>query len=199
MSHGCGEKAWGRNSIIVHATARSPMGPYTRQKELLSYFAHEPTVLTLPRGGGYVLYKIGCADGAVTGAGGTGLVGPCTQCSNGTTHNADQTCPPPNQKYEQTCQDERARGSNRRCAHTCVVPAAHTNAIHLWQVLHATSLDGPWKRVNLSMDGWECDAARTERATSPAPAAPRPRVLLLCAFAATVGPTSTWASSRRLP
>eukprot|EP00966_Prymnesium_polylepis_P230332 5329290-Prymnesium_polylepis.1 len=113
--------------------SNTPMGPFKREKELLPYFAHEPTVVTLPAsaGGGYVIYKIGCADGAVTGSNGTGLVGPCTHCRNGTTDHTDQgtavQCPPPNQEYEQTCQE----------------------------VLHSKSLDGPWERVNLNMAGWD--------------------------------------------
>jgi len=136
MSHGCGLDAWGRNSAIVHATANNPMGPYERQKELLPYFAHEPTVVTLPGNAGYVIYKIGCADGAVTGSNGTGLVGPCTQCRNGTTDGGSSakdpdghpsSCPAPTQAYETTCQD----------------------------ALHASSLDGPWKRVPLNMSGWD--------------------------------------------
>eukprot|EP01044_Picomonas_judraskeda_P027719 COSAG03_NODE_8925_length_759_cov_1.559091_1_plen_172_part_10 len=77
-------------------------------------------------GGGYVIYKIGCADGAITGSNGTGLVGPCACCRNGTT-DADCKCPAPQQSYEQVCQD----------------------------VLHSNTLDGPWKRVNLSMPDWD--------------------------------------------
>jgi hypothetical protein len=69
--------------VIVHATAQSPLGPFQRQEEILNYFAHEPTVVKA--GDEYVMFKIGCADGAVTGSNETGLVGPCTGCVNGTT------------------------------------------------------------------------------------------------------------------
>ena len=41
MSLGCGLDAWYRNSVIVHATARSPMGPFQRKSELLPAFSHE--------------------------------------------------------------------------------------------------------------------------------------------------------------
>lgn len=128
MALGCGLNAWGRNSVIVHATSTDPMGPYVRQKELLPYFAHEPTIVQLPpsSGGGFVIYKIGCADGAITGSNGTGLVGPCTCCHNGTT-NPKCNCPAPTQSYERVCQD----------------------------VLHSHTLDGPWDRVNLSMPDWD--------------------------------------------
>ena len=104
------------------------MGPYVRQKELLPYFAHEPTIVKLPpsAGGGYVIYKIGCADGAITGSNGTGLTGPCICCHNGTT-DADCDCPAPRQSYERECQD----------------------------VIHSHTLDGPWERVNLSMPNWD--------------------------------------------
>lgn len=124
MSGECGLTAWGRNSVIVHATSNSPEGPYTRKEEILSFFAHEPTVVALPasQGGGYVMYKIGCADGAVAGSNATHppSPGPCALCSNGSTTGK---CPPVDPSYERTCQD----------------------------VLYAQSLDGPWHRRNLSL------------------------------------------------
>ncbi len=76
-------------------------------------------VVTLPHGEGYVLYKIGCADGAITGSNGTQLTGPCIHCSGGA---ESGFCPGCDQSYERTCQD----------------------------ALHATSLDGPWTRFNLT-------------------------------------------------
>ena len=101
MSGACGLDSWFRNSVIVHATAETPHGPFKREQELMSYFAHEPVLLVLPHGG-YVIYKIGCGDGARTGSEGTGLVGPCRGCSNGTT---EGLCPGCTQSYEQVCQD----------------------------------------------------------------------------------------------
>ena len=91
MALQCGLTGWYRNSIIVHATAPNAFGPYTRKDEILTYFAHEPVIVPLPKsqGGGYLLYKIGCGDGAVTGSNGTlppggkKMVGPCTGCHNG--------------------------------------------------------------------------------------------------------------------
>eukprot|EP01052_Picozoa_sp_SAG31_P019175 SAG31_NODE_1388_length_8538_cov_3.310843_3_plen_171_part_00 len=96
MSLGCGLNAWARNSMIRHATAASPLGPFVPQEVVLPAFSHEPVVVQLPAsaGGGYVLYKIGCADNATTGSEDTSLAGPCTGCSNGTTAGL---CPPPNQ------------------------------------------------------------------------------------------------------
>lgn len=126
MSGHCGLDSWLRNSVIVHATADSPFGPFVRQEELLPLFAHEPVLVELPasEGGGYLIYKIGCADGAVTGSEGTGLVGPCTGCSVGIT---EGFCPGCAQSYEQACQD----------------------------VLHSKSLHGPWTRKNLTLDPWD--------------------------------------------
>ena len=94
----------------------------SRQDEIFSFFAHEPTVVALQdsQGGGYVIYKIGCADGAATGSNGTRLHGVCTNCRNGST--IGERCPAPDQSYERQCQD----------------------------ALHSHSLDGPWQRVNLS-------------------------------------------------
>ena len=122
MSLGCGLHAWARNSIIRHATAASPLGPFTAQEVILPAFSHEPVVVPLPLsvGGGFVLYKIGCADNATTGSEGTALSGRCTGCSNGTTAGL---CPAPDQAtYLRDCQD----------------------------VLFSRSLSGPWSRHNLS-------------------------------------------------
>ena len=121
ISQGCGLDAWYRNSVIVHATASSPLGPFIRQAEVLPAFSHEPTVVALPHGG-FVMYKIGCADRALTGSNGTSLRGLCTGCHNGSTEVAGAHCSAPDQSYERACQD----------------------------VLHADSLDGPWTRSNLS-------------------------------------------------
>ena len=40
--------SWYRNSVIVHATATTPMGPFQRKEQLLPAFAHEPVVVALP-------------------------------------------------------------------------------------------------------------------------------------------------------
>lgn len=129
MSLGCGLNSWFRNSVIIHATSTSPLGPFTREEQVLGAFSHEPVVLTLPKEAGYVLYKIGCADNATTGSNGTWpprlhekpMVGRCHGCKNGVT-DPSITCSHPDQVYERACQD----------------------------ALFATSLDGPWLRQNLS-------------------------------------------------
>ena len=82
----------------MHATASTPVGPYQRKEQVLPAFAHEPVVVPLPEsaGGGYAMWKIGCADNATTGSNGTDLVGVCTGCRNGTTQG---NCPHPDQVY----------------------------------------------------------------------------------------------------
>ena len=45
MSLGCGLNSWYRNSVIVHATAPSPLGPFVRQEQVLN--ACLPTLLFL--------------------------------------------------------------------------------------------------------------------------------------------------------
>ena len=136
MSLGCGLNAWYRNSVIIRATSSSPLGPFVRQEQVLGAFSHEPVVLTLPKGEGYVLYKIGCADNATTGSNSTWpprlapkypngtdklLLGRCLGCANGVT-NSSVFCPHPDQVYERECQD----------------------------ALFSPSLTGPWVRQNLS-------------------------------------------------
>lgn len=39
MALDCGLTAWYRNSMVVHATASTPTGPFTRQDLILNYFA----------------------------------------------------------------------------------------------------------------------------------------------------------------
>ena len=63
--------------------------------------SHEPVVVALPAGEGYLLYKVGCADNATIGSNGK-FTGLCTGCANGTTAGP---CPAPNQVYLSTCQD----------------------------------------------------------------------------------------------
>ena len=76
-----------------------------------------------------------------------------------TASDAKGFCPPPDQSYERTCQD----------------------------VLHASSLDGPWKRTKLNLSGWDWSAAVACPRSS---AAPMP-------FAAPFGDMA-WAASRSL-
>ena len=101
MSLGCGLHAWFRNSLIRHATASSPRGPFAAQEVVLPAFSHEPVVVALPAGAGFLLYKIGCADNATVGSN-SKFTGPCTGCANGTTAGL---CPAPDQAYLSTCQD----------------------------------------------------------------------------------------------
>jgi hypothetical protein len=129
MSLGCGLNSWYRNSVIIHATSTSPLGPFVRKDQVLGAFSHEPVVLTLPRGEGYVLYKIGCADNATTGSNGTWpprlhepiMSGRCEGCKDGVTGKS-VLCSHPDQVYERECQD----------------------------ALFSKSLGGPWLRQNLS-------------------------------------------------
>lgn len=49
MALDCGLTAWYRNSMVVHATASTPTGPFTRQDLILNYFARGcPPLLASP-------------------------------------------------------------------------------------------------------------------------------------------------------
>jgi hypothetical protein len=50
MEQGCGINSWESNSHVVHATASSPGGPWTRREEVFVAFAHEPDVVVGPGG-----------------------------------------------------------------------------------------------------------------------------------------------------
>ena len=113
----------------MHATASTPVGPYERKEQVLPAFAHEPVVVPLPEsaGGGYAMWKIGCADNATTGSNGTELVGVCTGCRNGTTQGK---CPHPDQVYVSAPLPSRLLRSLKKRLHrsasarTCCSPRA---------------------------------------------------------------------------
>ena len=50
IEYGCGLNSWQTNSHVVHATADSPGGPWTRREEVFGSFAHEPDVVFGPGG-----------------------------------------------------------------------------------------------------------------------------------------------------
>lgn len=80
MLNGCGMQTWTTNSIIRHAVADTPAGPYTPKEVIMHPFAHNPTALRAPDGT-YLIYHIGCG----TPNGGS----PCTDCTGG---NTGKTC-----------------------------------------------------------------------------------------------------------
>lgn len=82
MSEGCGLKSWSTNSIVVHAVADAPMGPFERKDVAVQAFAHNPVVARAPDGT-WVLWHIGC------GAPNRGVL-PCETCSGGQTN---KSCP----------------------------------------------------------------------------------------------------------
>ena len=57
MANSCGMTTWATNSIIVHAVANSPEGPYQRREVVMPPFAHNPTALQAPVNN-YVCYII---------------------------------------------------------------------------------------------------------------------------------------------
>ena len=75
MVNGCGMQTWATNSIIRHAVAAHPEGPYTAAEVVMPPFAHNPTAIRAPDGT-YLIYHIGC---------GTLNKGnkPCTDCADG--------------------------------------------------------------------------------------------------------------------
>ena len=50
MVGNCGIDYWEPNSQIVHATAKTPEGPYTKRDVVLPPFAHEPNAVRGPNG-----------------------------------------------------------------------------------------------------------------------------------------------------
>lgn len=58
MALECGLSAWTRGSQVVHATAPTPLGPFTRTSVVVAPWAHNPQVLRAPDGK-YVLFTLG--------------------------------------------------------------------------------------------------------------------------------------------
>lgn len=54
----CGLSSWMPKSTVVHATSRSPDGPYERQDVVIGEFHHNPVVVKMP-GSGYLMMVIG--------------------------------------------------------------------------------------------------------------------------------------------
>jgi len=58
ISRDCALGSWKFNSVIHHAVSEQPDGPYSFREEVLSEFAHNPTITRAPDGT-YLLYHIG--------------------------------------------------------------------------------------------------------------------------------------------
>ncbi|KAJ9459687.1 hypothetical protein DIPPA_16830 [Diplonema papillatum] len=57
MALECGINYWEPNSMVVHATAQAPAGPYVQKSTIELPFAHEPNVVRGPNGE-YVIYML---------------------------------------------------------------------------------------------------------------------------------------------
>ena len=77
----CALGSWGTNSVVSHATADAPMGPFTKQQTLLSAFHHNPTVAFDTSTQTFLLFSIGN--------------GSASQWSNGTSGQPPKHCMPP--------------------------------------------------------------------------------------------------------
>ena len=58
MLNSCGMSTWSTNSVIRHAVANSPEGPFEPKEIVMSAFAHNPTAVKAPDGN-YLIYHIG--------------------------------------------------------------------------------------------------------------------------------------------
>ena len=48
ITNGCGLAHWGSNSRVIHATASTPEGPFTRADQVVGVFAHNPQMVYVP-------------------------------------------------------------------------------------------------------------------------------------------------------
>lgn len=74
MARHCGLSTWQSNSVITHATAAAPEGPYEAEEGVLGWFAHNPKPARAPDGT-WLVFHIGCG----------GSEGSPRNCTNGTT------------------------------------------------------------------------------------------------------------------
>eukprot|EP00937_MAST-01D_sp_MAST-1D-sp2_P007222 g7222.t1 len=75
MLNGCGMATWSTNSVIRHAVAATPLGPFEQREVVMPAFAHNPTAVRAPDGT-YLVYHIGCGTPNQGRA-------PCANCSGG--------------------------------------------------------------------------------------------------------------------
>jgi hypothetical protein len=61
MAEHCGLESWTPNSMIRHATASTPTGPFTPQEIVVGPFAHNPVPIRAPDGT-WLIFKIGCGQ-----------------------------------------------------------------------------------------------------------------------------------------
>lgn len=93
VTRSCGIHRWLSNSVVVHATADSPLGPFTKKETVFGLFSHEPAAQRAPSGE-YVLFFTSY-HGAATDA-------PTCNCSDGSSASG-----------EQGCEHEPGRGKNK--------------------------------------------------------------------------------------
>ena len=93
MTRSCGIHRWLSNSVVVHATAPGPLGPFTKKQQVFGLFSHEPVAQRAPTGE-YVLFFTSF-PGAASDA-------PTCNCSDGNSASG-----------EAGCEGEPGRGANK--------------------------------------------------------------------------------------
>ena len=85
----CGLGSWGTNSVVSHAVAATPAGPFTKKETVLPPFHHNPTIAYDPSTETFLLISIG------NGTAGPPPVVPNNCSSSGPTdRRADSRLPP---------------------------------------------------------------------------------------------------------
>jgi hypothetical protein len=83
ITRSCGIHRWLSNSVIVHATAQSPLGPFTRRGLVFGLFSHEPAAVRAPTGE-FVLF--------FTSFPGSASDAPTCNCTDGSSASGEAGC-----------------------------------------------------------------------------------------------------------
>ena len=127
MSRGCGLTSWETNSLISHAVAPTPDGPWTRKGTALGVWAHTPSAI-VARDGTIVLFHLG------SGVGGGALPG--------------------SREYNASCSAGRSPCGTHPEHHCGPHPQADALALAATTTVSfhiATSPDGPWTKATANI------------------------------------------------
>lgn len=122
----CPLRDWGTNSVVSHATADSPMGPFVKKETLQPAFHHNPTVAYDERSGTFLLISIGNGSASIDFRGHT-TVQNCTDPEPETSGRR-----PPLQADSSTLSDDRLDSRQ------------HPLGAGIITLSHAPSANGPW-------------------------------------------------------
>jgi len=159
MDRGCGLTSWMSNSLVVHAVASSPAGPYRLQDVSLPAWSHNPGTAVVESEGKVLMFHVGAGDGL----GSEVTCTPTGCCASGRSpcglrHGCNSTPPvtwtPPRERELPGCASESCRDG--RCWFGNCGGGFTNVSFHV-----ATSPAGPWSAVSAPLVGGQTFGSMT--------------------------------------